>query len=173
MEQNITTPVVKGAIITLGLIIFSLIIYFADLWQNQSVGYIQHVIFIGGVIWSCILYSKQMNSNVNFGNVFAHGFKTSAVVICLMTIYTIISLKFLFPDMVDKSLDVARKKMEESGKLSDEDIDKQIGWIRDHFMMLTVAVTVFVFVVVGLIASVIGAAFAKKNPPNPFVQQPM
>jgi len=79
--------------------------------ENSAIQYIQYAILCIGIIWSCVSYAKQLNGNVTFGNVFAHGFKTTAVVIVLLAIYTFISVKFLFPDIVDKSMEIAKKKI--------------------------------------------------------------
>ena len=173
METKVTTPVIKGLIITLILIVYGLILYFVDKMQHPSLSYVQYLIFLVGIIWSCTVYSKDLNANVTFGNVFAHGFKTTAVVTVLVIVYTVISLKFLFPDIVDKSLEMSRQKMEESGKLSDSQIDTQLTMVRDHFMLFAVGFTIFGFLVLGLISSLIGAAVAKKNPQGPFGNQPM
>src|SRR4030095_15840345 len=135
METKTTTPIVKGVIITLLLIIYGLIIYFTGQMQNQALTYGQYVIFLGGIIWACINYSKQMNGNVTFGSVFGHGFKTSAVVTVLILIYTVVALNYLFPDIVDKSIEISRRKMEESGKLSDSQIDQQVTMVREHFTL--------------------------------------
>ena len=173
METKITTPVVKGVVITLILIVFGLILYFVDKLQHPGLQYLQYVILIGGIIWSCISYSKDMNANTTFGNLFAHGFKTTAVVIVLIIIYTILSVKLLFPDIVDKSMEMGRKKMEESGKLSDSQIDTQLTMMKDHFLLFAVSFTIILFGIVGCISSLIGAAVAKKNPQGPFGNQPM
>jgi len=173
METKITTPVIKGIIITLLLIVYGLVIYFTHQIQNQLLSYLQYVIFVGGIIWSCINYSKQLNSNVTFGNLFAHGFKTSAVVTVLLLIYTVIALNFLFPDIVDKSLEISRQKMEASGKLSDSQIDQQLGMVKDHFTLIAVAGIIIGFAILGVIGSLLGAAIAKKKPQDPFGNQPM
>jgi hypothetical protein len=173
METKITTPVIKGVIITLILIVYGLIIYFTNQIQNQVLSYLQYVIFLGGIIWSCVSYSKQMNANVTFGNVFAHGFKTSAVVTVLVAIYTVISMKFLFPEMVDKGMEIARQKMEASGKLSDSQIDQQLDFYKQHAVLLTLAGIIIFFAIVGLLSSLLGAAVAKKKPQGPFGNQPM
>ena len=104
MEQKVATPVQKGLIISLILIVFGLVIYFAGQMENKALSYIQYIIFLGGIIWSCISFAKQMNGNVTFGNVFAHGFKTTAFIAALMAVYTFLSVKFIFPDIVDKSI---------------------------------------------------------------------
>ena len=172
MDTKVTTPVVKGVIIALILIVWGLIIYFTGQIQNQGLSYLQYVIFLGGIIWSCVSYSKQMNANVSFGNLFGHGFKTSAVVTILILIYTVIALNFLFPDIVDKSLEMSRQKMEETGKVSDSQIDTQLAMVRDHFTLFAVAGIIIFFAIVGCISSLIGAAIAKKNPQGPFGNQP-
>ena len=63
----------------------------------------------------------------NIGNLFAHGFKITAVITALMLIYTVLALNFLFPDMVDKKhRNEQGKNIESSGKLSDSQIDTAI-----------------------------------------------
>ena len=171
MENKLTTHVVKGSLITLVLIAFGLILYFTNQMQNQALASIQYAILLIGIIWSCVVYSNQMKANVTYGNLFAHGFKTTAVVIVLTIIYTIISIKFLFPDIVDQSMEISRHKMEASGKLSDSQIDGQLQMVKDHFLLFAIAAIIIVFAIVGAISSLIGAAVAKKNPQGPFTNQ--
>ena len=173
MEQKVTTPIVKGLVITLILIIYGLILYFSGQFMNKGLSYSQYIILVGGVIWSCTSYAKQMKGKVTFGNVFAHGFKTTAVIILLVVVYTFISIKFLFPDMIDKIVDASRKSMEEQKNMSDEQIDSFLNGMREHFLLFTTSIIILLFAIVGLIASLIGAAVSKKNPPNPFAQQQM
>ncbi len=113
METNVTTPVVKGVIISLILIVFGIALYFGGQVGNQGLSSLQYIIIVGGIIWGCISYANQMNNNVTCGNVFAHGFKITAVVTVIIIIYTVIALKFLFPDMVNIILDKAREAMEQ------------------------------------------------------------
>ena len=172
MEQKVTTPLVKGLIITLLLIVFGLIIYFTGQIGNSTLGYLQYVILIGGIIWSCTSYAKQKDGNVTFGNVFGHGFKTTAIVAVFMIIYTILAIKVLFPDMTDQAMEIAKKKMQESSsKLSDEQIEQSLGMVRKFFIPFAIGGIVFGFALMGAIASLIGAAVAKKNLQTPFQQQ--
>jgi hypothetical protein len=79
----------------------------------------------------------------------------------------------LFPEMVDKGMQIARQKMEASGKLSDSQIDQQISFYKDHALLLTLASVIIFMAIVGLIGALIGAAVAKKKPQTPFGNQPM
>jgi hypothetical protein len=170
MEQKATSPVIKGVIITLLLIVFGLVIYFTGQMENPSLTYIQYAILAGGVIWSCVSYAKQLNGNVTFGNVFAHGFKTTAVVTALLAVYTFIAVKFLFPDIVDKSMELAKKKIESQGNMSDEQIQQSLDTVRRFFVPLTIGSIIVIFAIIGAVSSLLGAAVAKKNPQSPFQQ---
>ena len=172
-ETKVTTPVIKGLIISLILIVYGLILYFVDNMQHPNLQYVQYALFLAGIIWACISYSNQLNANVTFGNLFAHGFKTTAVITIIMLIYTVLAFKFLFPDMVTKSIEMTRQKMEADGKASDSQIQQTLSMMNDHFILFAVVGIVFVFAIMGLIRSLIGAAVAKKNPQDPFANQPM
>lgn len=173
METKVTTPVVKGVIITLILIVFGLVMYFAGQFENRALGSLQYVILVGGVIWGCIQYAQQMNGAVTFGNVFAHGFKTTAVVIVLLSIYTFITFKFIFPDIQEKIIESARQKMESENNLSDDQIQQALGMTRKFFIPFAIGGIIVLFGILGAIASLIGAAVAKKNPNagTPFAPQ--
>jgi len=173
MEQKITTPVQKGLVISLVLIVFGLVLYFTDQYMNKGLSYIQYVILIGGVIWSCITYAKQMNGNVTFGNVFAHGFKTTAFVAALMAVYTFVSIKFLFPEMVDKIMDASRQEMQKNNQLSEEQINQALEMVKKFFVPFAIGGLILFFAICGAVGSLIGAAAAKKNPQGPFAQPQM
>ena len=173
METKVTTSVTKGIIITLILIVYGLILYFSNQIGNQWLGYFQQVIFLAGIIWSCVTFSKQMDANVTFGNLFAHGFKVAAAVIALLSVYTAIAMKFLFPDMVDKGVEIARQKMQQSGKLSDSQITQQLDFYRAHALLFTLASLIIFMAIIGAVAALIGAAVAKKKPQDPFANQPI
>jgi NADH:ubiquinone oxidoreductase subunit 6 (subunit J) len=170
MEQKITTPVVKGVVISLILIVFSLTLYFVGQSTNQGLSSVQYVIMIGGIIWGCINYSNQLNHNVTFGNVFAHGFKITAVITVITIIYTVIALKVLFPDMVSLILDKARQSMAEKN-MSDEQTENALSMTRKFLVPFAIAGILVMFMIVGCISSLVGAAVAKKNPQSPFTQQ--
>lgn len=171
MEEKVTTPIVKGIVITLIMVVYGLIVYFIGQAMNQSLSSIQYLILAVGVIASCIIYAKQMNANVTFGNVFAHGFKTAMVVTALFCVYTLLSVLFIFPDLVDKGMETAKQNMQKQGNLSDEQIQAGIDIARRFFIPLAIGVILIVYAIVGAISALLGAAFAKKAPQDPFGQQ--
>jgi len=163
------TPAVKGVVLSLVLILISLILFFAGQSENKVLGLIPVTIFGVAIIWSCHYYTTQMKGNVTFGNVFAHGFKTSAATAAIVLVYTIIFIKFISPEMVDKALIKVREKWEEQ-KLSAEQIKQYEITLRTYFIPYVVGMAMLMYLIGGAIFSLIGAAVSKKNAdPNPFV----
>jgi hypothetical protein len=170
MENKVTSHLTKGLIISLVLIVISLIAQFTGNEQATWVSVVSYVLLFAGIIWACISYGKQMNNAVTFGNVFAHGFKTSAVIAVMVIIFTVIFF-LIFPDIKDKAMVLAREKMEEQGNLSDDQIDTALNMTQKFFLPITIGSIMFVYLLVGLIASLIGAGITKKDPPTPFANQ--
>ncbi len=160
-----------GLIISLVLIILSVIGYIANMDQQSWYKWLSVLIFCVGIIYACINFGKQSDDNVTFGNAFAYGFKTSAVVTCIMIVFLVVFI-LVFPEMKDKAMDIARKSMEEKQGMSAEQIETGLSFVRKSFMLFAILGSLFLYLVTGVIASLIGAAVTKKNPQTPFQNQP-
>ena len=167
MENQVTSHIVKGVILSAISIVFAVIVYVFNLYEMNALSYLNYAIFLGGLIYGAVLYANQNNNNVTFGNVFAHGFKTTAVVIVIMSVYTILSVKVLFPDMLDKILEISRKKMAENPKMTDEMIEQAVTMTKKFFLPFAIGGAIIGTGILGAIGAAIGAGVAKKNP-NPF-----
>ena len=165
MEQTVTTTSTKGIFIALILIILALVTYFAKIKPNGPVQWVGYAIFIGGIIWSIYSFGKQVNYNSTFGNYFAHGFKVSAFVTAIMIIYVIIFI-VLFPDFKENAIDEARKAMQEKNNLTPDQISQGIEMTRKFFIVFLIGGTLIGYLIIGAIASLVGAAITKKQPNN-------
>jgi hypothetical protein len=170
MENKVTSHIIKGAILGAFSILFSIIIYIFNLFAIKELNWISYAVIVGGIIYGNILYANQNGNNVSFGNIFAHGFKTTAVLIVITVVYTYLSVKVLFPDMIDKIIDMSRVEMEKNPKLTDEMIEQGITMTKKFFIPFAVGGVLIFTGFMGAIASLIGAAVAKKNPIDPFKQ---
>jgi len=169
MEENVMTPAVKGVVLSLVLILISLILFFAGQSENKVLGLIPVTIFGVAIIWSCHYYTTQMKGNVTFGNVFAHGFKTSAATAAIVLVYTFFFIKYISPELVDKTIIQARIKWEES-KMTSDQIQQAEAMTRKYFLPFAVGGALLMYMLGGAIFSLIGAAVSKKNAdPTPFV----
>lgn len=163
MEQNVTTTTTKGLVIGLVMMVLAITFYFLNIDASGSLQWISNSIFILGIIWSVYNYGKQINYHATFGNYFAHGFKVSAVVTCIMIVYLVIFMA-IFPEFKEKAMDQARVKMQQGGKMTSEQIDQAVTLTKKFFMPFAIGGTLIGLLIFGSLSSVIGAAITRKEP---------
>jgi len=168
MEKQITSHIVKGAILGGVSVLLAIIIPIFNLYGDQWISWLNYAILIGGIIYGNILFANQNDNKVTFGNIFTHGFKVTAVTIVISLVYTVLALKLLFPEMVDKIIDLSRTEMLKNPQLTDEIIEQSTSLIRKSFLPFAIGGIILGLGFFGAIASLIGAAVAKKNPVDPF-----
>jgi uncharacterized membrane protein len=151
-----------GLIISAVLIVLSVLFYVLGMSEQRWTQWVGTVVMFIGVILACINYAKVNDGNVTFGNVFANGFKTVSIITLITIVFTVIFV-LIFPDIREKALETARRQMEEQGQ-SDEAIENAMALSRRMFFVFVIAFTLFGTLFFGAIASLIGAAVAKKNP---------
>jgi hypothetical protein len=160
--QPITTPLTKGIVISLILIVLGLITYFLDMSDNKALQWVGYIIFIIAIIWSVNIYGKQIGHNATFGNYFSHGFKITALVTLIMIVFTFLFI-YLFPDVKEKGMEAARKGMVEK-KMTEEQINQAMGFTQKFFMVFVIGAILVFYLFFGAVASLIGAGITKKNP---------
>jgi putative Ca2+/H+ antiporter (TMEM165/GDT1 family) len=171
MEQKkITTHIVKGLLLTFVVIVIGLVGYLTKAAEKPGYSWIGNVVLFGGIIWGCIYYAQQMDGQVTFGNIFAHGFKMTAVVSVLLVVYTLLAVYVLFPDMKDKAMEIARQRMEDKGNLSDQQIESSMDIAKKYFNVILIVGVCLGTLIIGVLASLLGAAVSKKNQVNPLQQ---
>jgi hypothetical protein len=168
MENKITSHIAKGLIIAMVLVLLDLV---SEIWNFKMAPWFRLIpllVIMGGLIWACVSYGAQNNYGITFGNLFAHGFKTTAVIGCIFVLYTLLSLLVLFPGTKEIALEQARIEMEKKGNIPDDVIEQGLSITRKFFIPFTIAGALFGTILTGALASVIGAAVTKKKPSSPF-----
>ena len=163
MQQATTSTITKGLIIGLIMIAISIFESFMGIKMNGSFQWIIYLVFFAGIILAILQYGKQIDHNSTFGNYFAHGFKVTAMVTILMIAFLIIFLS-VFPEFKEKAMEEARKNMSANDNRSQEQIDRAMELTRKFFMVFLIGGALLAYLVMGAIASLIGAAVTKKNP---------
>jgi predicted MFS family arabinose efflux permease len=170
MEQSKPlSHITAGLLIAAVLVIYSIIVNFLQLTSHAGVSFIQWAIIIGGLILVVNLYGKAHNHRVTFGNLFAYGFKTTAVFTILFVAFTVLFF-LLFPDLKEKTFEMAREQMEKQKGVTDEQIEQALAMSRKFFWVGVVGGSMLFMIILGAIGSAIGAAVTKKQPHNPFEQ---
>src|SRR5215204_4081127 len=169
-EKKPITHITAGLIIAAVLVVFSIIINFMGLTQQRSLGLLQYLLIIGGLVYFITQHGKEHNYTLTFGNLFAFGFKATAVFTIINIVFLIIFF-LVFPEMKEKSFEMARQQMEDRGSVSEEQIEQGIDIARRFFWVGLIGGTMFFMILIGAIGSLIGAAVTKKRPVSPFENQ--
>ena len=172
MENKIMTHVTKGIILSLIVVVIGIVGYMANIDTQSWYKWVSTVVICIGVIWACIYYAQQLDGRVTFGNIFAHGFKTSVVAALILVVYFVLATKVIFPGMKDRAMEAARQQMEKNDKLTEDQINQGIDIAKKFFMIIGIAGTILGTLITGVIGSLIGAAAAKKKPVNQLDQFP-
>jgi hypothetical protein len=165
MEKKPMSSVVVGLMISLVLIVFGLVVYFANLYTEKWAQYAGTLIFVIAIIWAVFNHGKENSNTLTFGNLFAFGFKTVAVVACIMILYTFLS-GYIFPDIKEKVMENARLEAAKNPNpnATPEQIEQGMAMFEKNYTLFIVLGLTFWYLISGVIASLIGAAITKKNP---------
>jgi ammonia channel protein AmtB len=170
-ETKIMSPQIKGLLISLIIIILGIAGYYTNLGFSTWFNWVVNCVMFIAIIIACIHFANQKQGLVTFGNVFLHGFKITAVIAIIVLVYTLLSFTVLFPDMKEKIFEMQRTKMEQSG-IDDDKLEQAMTMMKKYFMIFLVLGVIFGTLIWGCIASLIGAAVAKKKKVNPLDQIP-
>jgi hypothetical protein len=162
----------KYAIITaLAMFIFSIILYITNMYLNQSLNWFSYAIMLAGLIFAVKdRRDKDLGGYITFGEAFKTGFLFSIITGVIGTVFSLIMMTFIAPDMIGEILKKAESDMINKG-LPDEQIKVAMDWTRTLTKPLWMAILgLFASAFFGAILSLIVAAIFKKD--NHQLQQP-
>lgn len=151
-----------GIITGVVLIVLFVIYYVFGLLTNKALGLVPLAVYIILVIVAQINHAKALQGNITFGNLFAAGFKTAAAATGIYLVFLLIFI-LLVPSFKDTMMDAQRAAMVQKGIPADA-IEKGMAMGRKIFTVVTIGGGLVINLILGLIAALIGAAVAKKNP---------
>ncbi len=158
-----------GLILGIALTVYSLLLYIigADIYNPQSaaryLSWVSYLIIIGGIIYGTKNYrDKVLGGTITYSKSLGFGTLLGLFASFLVTLYTIIFLKFIDPNVIQYILDMTRQNLEAQG-LQDTQIDKAIeltGKIMFPSMVIGSLIgTTFIAFVISLFTSI----FLKKE----------
>jgi len=170
MEEKTRSTTVQGmyygAITGIAIIVFSLIIFVADLYLNRSITWIGYLILLGGMIWGTLDYRKNyMNGFMSYGKAFSTSFMIGLFTGILAAVYTYVFAQFIHPGFTQEILDMSREQMlASSPNLSEEQIDQALSYTAKFTTPLMMLIFGFItYVVISAIISLITSIFLKKE----------
>ncbi|HNY03832.1 MAG TPA: DUF4199 domain-containing protein [Bacteroidales bacterium] len=172
MEEKPRTPIANGltwGLITGGvLIVFSLIMFLADLYLNKTVNWIGYLFLIAGMIYGTLEYRKKYTGGfLTYGKAFSTSFWIGLFAGIVSSIYVFIFMQYIHPGFINELMDQSRTAiMTSNPNMSDEQVEQALA-ISSKFMspvMMTIWGLVS-YAVMSAIISLILAIFLKKEDP--------
>ncbi len=155
----------KYAIITaLAMFIFSIILYLTNMYLNQSISWLSYAIMLAGLIFAVKdRRDKDLEGYISFGEAFKTGFLFCIVTGAIGTVFSLLMMKFIAPEMITEILKKAESDMINNG-MPDEQIKMAMEYTRRFTTPIWIAIWGLVgSAVIGAILSLIVAAVFKKE----------
>lgn len=172
MEKKPVPAYVPGILVALLSIVIFLAYYFMGrTFEKDVFAYLPLLVFLGFIIGYIIKFANDNDGNVTFGKCFGYGFKIAAVAALIYFAFSLIFI-FAFPDLKTQYLQFIRIEMEKNPQnFSDDQIDQSLQVMSKFFTVSFLGGGLFGNLLMGVIASLIGSAVAKKKPQSPFSPQ--
>jgi hypothetical protein len=171
MEKKPLSYFVPGVLLGLISVVLFLVYYFMGLtFKSQAINFLPAALFIGLIIYFIIKWSNDNDNNITFGQGFGYGFKIVVITTLIVFVFTLVFI-LAFPDFKTQYIDSVREKVNSNPRVPDDQREKAIDIASGFFMIAMLGGSLFFNLLVGTIASLIGAAVAKKKPQIPFSQQ--
>lgn len=142
--------------------------YTGNTYTEKPIKWIPALIIFVLLIVFIIKYAKDNYGNVTFGNCFGYGFKMVAVY-TLISMAVILIVAFTNPSLKQDFLTSVDTQFRKTPNFTEEQRLQSLNMMDKFFYVIMIGGTLISNLIMGLIASLIGAAVAKKNPnPVPF-----
>ena len=166
MENKVLSNLNAALILFMLMVIYTLVINFGGYQANVQMSWISYVIVIVGIMVLVIKYGKDMQGHVTFGNLFAYGFKTIAILIIFYIAFTIL-FYVVFPEYKMRLLEIMKENTLKNATPENRDqAEKGVEIIQRFFWVSMIAGILISFAILGAVGSLLGAAFSKKGARN-------
>jgi heme/copper-type cytochrome/quinol oxidase subunit 2 len=162
MDKANKSHIKKGLYIAGALIFLDLLAQKSGLRMPLWFGYVSTLLLVGAVFVSCLLYVRS-NGPQKFGDIFAHGFKTTAVVSLIMALYAYLAVKFIYPAPTAEEISAAAQTIQQQGNTMPDEASRMAAEGAGKMWIILVPKEIFVTLVSGMIGALAGAAITKKN----------
>ena len=169
-QTTIARVALKWGLITgIMLVVYSIILYTFNLTTNKALSLIIYGILIGGLILGMREYRANNGGYMTYGEGMGLGALLSAIAGLLSSAFTVFYTQIIDPGFQERMIGQVRDQMEGQGQLSDEQIDKAIELMQKFQSPgLQFLFGLLGTILIGVVLSLIIAAFIRRNKTNPF-----
>ena len=121
---------------------------------------------IAGMIWTLLSYRQESTGDRSFKDYFNAGFRSFLMITLLVTVYTLV-FYMLNMEVRDSWIAENSALLLKEGKKMPVEIEENARQLKKAFLPMVVGITVFKYLILGVIVSVVGAGFlSQKNNGN-------
>lgn len=161
--NSLNYGLITGAVI----IVYSLLLYIANLYMNKGLGFVAYVFLLGGMFWGTLEYRKKsMNGYMTYGQAFSSAFLIGLFAGIIGTIYMFIFVQYINPGMVNEIIEQTRVKLQDQN-LTEDQIESALDYTRKFTTPLMMTIWGLVaYTLISLVLGLLSAIFLKKPDPN-------
>ncbi|HEV8083073.1 MAG TPA: DUF4199 domain-containing protein [Chitinophagaceae bacterium] len=164
MQNKVLSSRNGALILLLVLVVFTLLMNIGGFQGNRVLPWLSYIIIVLGIMLLVTKYGKDLNNSVSFGNLFAYGFKTTAILTIFFVAFSVL-FYMTFPEYKDQLLEISKQNaLKDAPADKREQMEKGMEMFKRFFWVGMIAGILISFAILGALGSVIGAAVAKKNP---------
>ena len=156
------SPTKKGLLTGLAMILVSIVIYYTKGNFQNKLQYITYSIYVAGIVWTLIEFSKSNPPSHKFGAYFSQGFKCFIVVTLLMVIFTAVFL-LLQPKLTDEMAAIFKAELEKNGNYTTPEIEDKVRIAKKSFLPSLIMGAVFGYLVIGAMVTAITSGFVMQK----------
>lgn len=156
--MNQLTATIKGLITGIAMILVSVIIYYIKGNFENKLQYITYSIYVSGIVWTLITFSKLPGHSNKFGAYFSQAFKCFIVVTLLMVVFTAVFL-LTQPQLKEEMAVIYKTELVKNGNYTLPEIAERVKLAKKSFFPSLVMGAVFGYLVIGAMVTAITAGF--------------
>ena len=150
------TPLLKGIITGVLMVICSLLLYYTDVSLGSSLHYIIYLIYAAGIVWTLKSYSNSEAYTGKFSELFGQGFRCFIITILIMVAFTSI-FSMLHPEFAKEAAAQYRADLVKEGNKLPAEIDKLVADAKKQYTTGVVYFTIFGYLIIGAIVNTIAS----------------
>ncbi|GAB3991031.1 hypothetical protein GCM10028807_19870 [Spirosoma daeguense] len=158
-----------GLILGIALIVYSAVTFLTNNTANTWAGLVSYGITIIGLTLAMRNFRSLNNGFITYGEGLTIGTLAAAISGFISSLFSVFYTTIIDTGFMERAAEKAREQMEDQGTMSDEQIDRTIS-MMEKFQSpgLLFVFGVFGSILIGLVFSLIIAAFIRRTKDNPF-----
>ena len=157
------TPVIKGVITAVTMILTSLGLFYTNQPGNSVLQYLPYAIYATGIVWTLISYRQSPAYTGKFKDLFGQGFRCFIVVTLIMVVFTAIFLQSQ-PGFKEEGAKAYREFLIKEKNTLPDQIEKEVDQYRRQFNMRFISASIFGYLIIGAVVTAGCSAVLTRRP---------